>query len=243
MALITTCSNCGSQFKWDERFWKGAGMPDCPACGFNNQTGRKGKGEGPIELGYRKMARGLAQQFGSLQYVEYLSHYPNFEINFVFDTHTIYSGRRRGEYDINFLSLGYVGEGPRYAQSFLDELGFSMTSEEIASITPGAIIKLDNDKVVVKYKTAEKGNQPRDKAYSHATASQQVARPAKVEPRENQKGKPESTGKSGAQNKTQKVNNVQSVQKVVGITVCPNCNMKVFPKSDGTCPSCQSIIM
>ena len=35
----------------------------------------------------------------------------------------------------------------------------------------------------------------------------------------------------------------QSVQRVVGITVCPNCKMKVVPKFDGTCPSCQSKIM
>jgi len=177
MPLITTCSNCGSQFQWDETFWKGAGMPDCPACGFNNQTGRKGKGEGAIELGYRKMARDLVQQYGSLRSVEYLSHYPNFEINFTFDTHTVYSGRRRGEYDINFLSLGYVGEGPRYAQAFLDELGFSMTSEEIASIKPGAIIKLEDDKVVAQYKVTEKVNHPPDQARGHAPISRQVAQP------------------------------------------------------------------
>jgi hypothetical protein len=153
-------------------------MPDCPACGFNNQTGRKGKGEGPIELGYRKMARELIQQYGSLQSVEYLSHFPNFEINFVFDKHTVYSGRRRGEYDINFLSLGYVGEGPRYAQAFLDELGFSMTSDEIAAINPGAVIKLDNGKVVVEYKSIAKAKQPHDQVRDHSLPSQQVAQPA-----------------------------------------------------------------
>jgi hypothetical protein len=153
-------------------------MPDCPACGFNNQTGRKGKGEGPIELGYRKMARDLVQQYGSLQSVEYLSHFPNFEINFVFDKHTVYSGRRRGEYDINFLSLGYVGEGPRYAQAFLDELGFSMTSDEIAAINPGAVIKLDNGKVVVEHESIEKAKQPHDQVRNHSLPSQQVAQSA-----------------------------------------------------------------
>ena len=25
-------------------------------------------------------------------------------------------------------------------------------------------------------------------------------------------------------------------------TICPNCKMRVFPKADGTCPSCQAII-
>jgi hypothetical protein len=246
MALITTCSNCGSQFQWDEKFWKGAGMPDCPACGFNNQTGRKGKGEGPIELGYRKMARDLVQQYGSLRSVEYLSHYPNFEINFTFDTYTVYSGRRRGEYDINFLSLGYVGEGPRYTQAFLDELGFSMTSEEIASIKPGAIIKLDGDKVVVQYKAAEKINQPRDQARDHAPASQHVNTMPSVPKKVVKKPKQLESQKGGTEPKRVKKEyepKGQSVQRVVGITVCPNCKIKVLPKSDGTCPSCQSKIM
>jgi Mg2+/citrate symporter len=31
-------------------------------------------------------------------------------------------------------------------------------------------------------------------------------------------------------------------QKLSGITICPKCKMKVFPKSDGTCPGCQSKI-
>lgn len=137
-------------------------MPDCPACGFNNQTGQKGKGEGPIERGYRKMARDLAQNYGPLRSVEYLSHFPNFEINFVFDRHTVYSGRRRGEYDINFLSLGYFGEGPRYARAFLDELGFSMTSEEIAAIKPGAFLKLESGKVAIQYPPIGEGKLPQE---------------------------------------------------------------------------------
>jgi uncharacterized Zn finger protein (UPF0148 family) len=28
----------------------------------------------------------------------------------------------------------------------------------------------------------------------------------------------------------------------MNITTCPYCKMKVIPKEDGTCPSCQSII-
>lgn len=43
MELITTCSNCGKRFTWDDKS-RPVGMPDCPACGFNNQTGW-GKGE------------------------------------------------------------------------------------------------------------------------------------------------------------------------------------------------------
>ena len=34
-----------------------------------------------------------------------------------------------------------------------------------------------------------------------------------------------------------------SVQRAVQVTVCPNCKMRVLPRADGTCPSCQSKIM
>jgi predicted nucleic acid-binding Zn-ribbon protein len=44
MKLVTICSNCGSRFAWDNELWT-EGIPDCPACGFNNQTGRKGMGK------------------------------------------------------------------------------------------------------------------------------------------------------------------------------------------------------
>ena len=178
MELITTCSNCSSQFRWDDKFWKGVGVPDCPACGFNNQTGQMGKGEGPIERSYRKMARDFAQKHGQLRSVEYLSHYPNFEINFVFDKHTVYSGRRRGEYDINFLSLGYFGEGPQYARAFLDELGFSMTLEEIAAIKPGAVIKLEAGKVVIQYKPIGESKPPQEQTRAGAPASPQIVQPS-----------------------------------------------------------------
>lgn len=100
---------------------------------------------------YRNLARTLTTRFGRLTRVEYLSHYPNFEINFVFERGTVYSGRRRGERDIHFLSLGYVGEGPRYAREFLDELGFRMSSEEIAQIEPGAVIRKTEHGVTVDY--------------------------------------------------------------------------------------------
>jgi hypothetical protein len=31
-------------------------------------------------------------------------------------------------------------------------------------------------------------------------------------------------------------------QKLSRMTTCPECKMRVFPKADGTCPSCQAII-
>lgn len=112
----------------------------------------------PTVIHYRRMARDLIAQYGPLQRVEYLSHFPKFEINFVFERRTVYSGQRRGEYDIHFLSLGYVGEGPRYARFFLDEAGFRMSSDEIDAIRPGAVIELRDRKVVVSY--PEKATSP-----------------------------------------------------------------------------------
>lgn len=152
MLLITTCNNCGSSFQWDDTYWNGLGMPDCPACGFNNQTGKIGNKEGPIERGYRKLARQYREAYGALQSVNYLSHFPKFEINFNFEKAIVYSGARQGRYDINFLSLGYYGEGPKYARAFMDELGFSLTADEIADIAPGAMLTLEDGKVVIKYK-------------------------------------------------------------------------------------------
>ncbi|MBN1364355.1 MAG: hypothetical protein JW976_06075 [Syntrophaceae bacterium] len=104
-----------------------------------------------MERAYRKMARDLMKKYGPLKRVEYLSHFPEFNIKFVFESKTVYSGKRRGRYDIHFMSLGYFGEGPRYAKSFLDEAGFSMTSKKIANIRPGAVINLKGRKVVVSY--------------------------------------------------------------------------------------------
>lgn len=150
MELITTCSSCGSRYRWDDIFWP-TGMPDCPVCSFNNSTGQKGMQEGPMERAYRQNARDLMQQHGTLKRVEYLSHFPKFEINFIFERKTIYSGKRRRQYDINFMSLGYFGEGPRYARHFLDEANFSMTEEEIAAIRPGAKMELREGKVFVFY--------------------------------------------------------------------------------------------
>ncbi len=124
---------------------------------FNQKSGTSAEVEvdqqnyHPTVIHYRQMARDLIKQHGPLKRVEYLSHFPKFEINFVFEKRTVYSGERRGEYDIHFLSLGYVGEGPRYARFFLDEAGFSISSDEIDAIRPGAIIELRDDRVVVSY--------------------------------------------------------------------------------------------
>lgn len=105
----------------------------------------------PIYESFRKMAREHQQRFGLLQRVQYLSHYPKFEIQFEFEKALRLSRQRTGKYDFHFMSLGYYGEGPRCAQAFLEELGFAMTEDEIAAIKPGAVITREGDQVVVAY--------------------------------------------------------------------------------------------
>jgi len=111
----------------------------------------------PIATQYRQMARDLISKHGPLKQVEYRSHFPKFEINFVFEKKTVYSGERRGQHDIHFLSLGYFGEGPQYAREFLSEAGFSMTPEDIEAIKPGAVIQIRNNTVVIEYPSEREG--------------------------------------------------------------------------------------
>ncbi len=109
-------------------------------------------GGGPPEPFYRQLSKDLLQRHGPLRSVRCVSGFPRFEIWFSYaDGVRIYSGRRTGTYDIHFLTLGYVGEGPRYAKAFLEEAGFSMSAEEIDSIRPGAAIELRDGRVVASY--------------------------------------------------------------------------------------------
>jgi len=38
---ITRCLACGNSLEWASTYWT-EGSPDCPACGHNNRTSRKG---------------------------------------------------------------------------------------------------------------------------------------------------------------------------------------------------------
>lgn len=105
---------------------------------------------GPVEGFYERMSKDLIAKHGPLVSVDYASHFPKFEIWFCYkDGGRIYSGQRTGNYDIHFLTLGYVGEGPRYARHFLAAAGFDLTSEQIDSIRPGDSIQLKDGKAVI----------------------------------------------------------------------------------------------
>ncbi len=109
--------------------------------------------EGNLEEFYREMSRDLINRHGALVGVEYASHFPKFEIYFVYkDGFRIYSGERGGNQDIHFLALGYVGKGPQFAKCFLEEAGFKLTTEEISSIEPGDRIELKNGRTIIKSK-------------------------------------------------------------------------------------------
>lgn len=47
------------------------------------------------------------------------------------------------------MTLGYVGEGPRYARHFLAAAGFHLTSEQIDSIKPGDSIELRDGRAII----------------------------------------------------------------------------------------------
>lgn len=106
------------------------------------------RGAGTVEGFFAQMSNDLVASHGPLVKAEYLSHYPGFEIRFHYrDGATILSGQRTGKFDIHFLSLGYVGEGPRYAKVFLDAAGCNRTAKEIAEIRPGDVILPGDSKV------------------------------------------------------------------------------------------------
>jgi hypothetical protein len=105
---------------------------------------------GPGELYYERLSTDLIRRHGSLVGVDYVSHWPKFEIWFRYkDGAAVYSGQRTGHYDIHFLTMGYVGQGPRYARHFLSAAGFDLTYEQIESVKPGDSIELKDGKTII----------------------------------------------------------------------------------------------
>jgi len=108
--------------------------------------------QGRVEDFYFDFSRKIMEVHGPLLRVEYLKHFPEFRIRFTYqDGWAIISDQRRGRYDIHFMSLGYFGEGPRYARHFLHAAGFRLKPEDIDNIRTGDIIEnRDNNLVIVR---------------------------------------------------------------------------------------------
>lgn len=105
---------------------------------------------GHAEPFYERMSKDLIARHGALRHVDYISHFPKFEICFTYENGTrLYSGPRTGHYDVHFLTLGYIGEGPRYAHHFLKAAGLELSSDEIKSIRPGDRIVPRHGKAII----------------------------------------------------------------------------------------------
>lgn len=114
---------------------------------------------GNIESFYEEMSRELIKHHGKLIEVDFLTHFPKYEMYFTYeDGMRLYSGKHTGDIDIHILSLGYVGQGPKYAQHFLGTAGFNLTTDQIESIRPGDSIKL-KDGIAIIEKKNEKVNE------------------------------------------------------------------------------------
>lgn len=121
-----------------------------PASRLESELGTISYEGGAPEAFYERMSADLTSRHGPLVSVDYLSHFPKFEIWFCYEDGTrLYSGERTGDYDIHFLSLGYVGEGPRYARHFLAAAGLDLSTEEIESIEAGDSIQRSGERAIV----------------------------------------------------------------------------------------------
>ena len=148
-------------------------LRDPPSPGIQYAAG--GDIPDPEKYHYWHMSKNLAAIHGPLMQASYLSHFPKFEIDFEYaDGFHLYSGARTGVYNIHFLSLGYVGEGPRYARVFLAAAGLDLTPEQIESICPGDIIKSStNGSLIVRGTRAEA---ERSQAEGQANQAAELAR-------------------------------------------------------------------
>jgi ssDNA-binding Zn-finger/Zn-ribbon topoisomerase 1 len=91
----------------------------------------------------RVLARDLKAAHGKLKVIHFKSHFPNFEIDFDFsDGKRICSGKGVGDI-VGAFAFGYFGGGPNRLQIFLDEMGLSISADEIEKIKPGTTMEVE----------------------------------------------------------------------------------------------------
>lgn len=92
----------------------------------------------------RALAKELTAAHGKLIAIHFKSHFPNFEIDFDFsDGKRIHSGKSAGGI-VGMFAFGYLGGGPTRLQVFLDEMGISISLDEIEKIKPGTTMKVES---------------------------------------------------------------------------------------------------
>jgi hypothetical protein len=128
----------------------------CKTCGGGLSTGwQKHLSTGPaaetaqrefndsgVKLS-RTIARDLKATHGNLRAIHFKSHYPDFGIDFDFtDGKRISSGATSGDI-VGTFAFGYIGGGPNRLQTFLDEMGLSISVEKIEKLKPGTTLKVE----------------------------------------------------------------------------------------------------
>jgi hypothetical protein len=90
----------------------------------------------------RAIARELVAAHGKLKGIHFTSPAQDYEIHLDFaDGKRIYSRANSG--DIAGFAFGYCGGGPRRLQILFDEMGLSVTEEEIAKIEPETTMEVE----------------------------------------------------------------------------------------------------
>jgi hypothetical protein len=90
----------------------------------------------------RALARDLMTAHGKLKIIHFTSPAQDYEIHFDFaDGKRISSGANAG--DIVGFAFGYCGGGPNRLQIFFDEMGLSISEDEIATIKPGTTMVVE----------------------------------------------------------------------------------------------------
>jgi hypothetical protein len=96
----------------------------------------------PYLQAMRQLARRLIEEHGNLVEVRCVSGHHPCHIELVFaDGHQIRVGEHSGQIDITMLKFGYSGTGPKCFHTFLNEAGFHLSFEQIATMQPGSVLR------------------------------------------------------------------------------------------------------
>jgi len=147
IGINVLCGSCKTVTYFPPSVW-------CKTCGRGLSTGWQrqistGREAEKVEREFtdpsvqrsRAMARELKAAHGKLTAIHFTSPDQDYEIDFDFaDGKRICSGANSG--DIAGLAFGYCGGGPNRLQVFLDEMGLSISADDIEKIKPGTTMKV-----------------------------------------------------------------------------------------------------